>query len=65
MGGGELKKCMEIFWVTKFGIWVTPHIDENSFIKFELNPITIKGPKLEGKFFGPVTTRNLQFAFRT
>ena len=30
---------------------------ENSFIKFELNPITIKGPKLGGKFFGPVKTR--------
>ena len=38
---------------------------ENSFIKFELNPITIKGPKLGGKFFGPVKTRNPQFAFWT
>ena len=38
---------------------------ENSFIKYELNPITIKGPKLGGKFFGPVKTRNLQFAFWT
>ena len=41
-------------------------IDEgNSFMKFELNPITIKGPKLGEKFFGPVKTRNLQFAFWT
>ena len=38
---------------------------ENSFIKFELNPITTKGSKLGGKFFGPVKTGNLQFAFWT
>ena len=38
---------------------------ENSSIKFELNPIAIKGPKLGGKFFGPVKTRNPQIAFWT
>ena len=38
---------------------------ENSLIKFELDPTTIKGPKLGGKFFGLVTTRNLEFAFWT
>ena len=27
---------------------------ENLSVQFELNPITIKGPKLRGKFFGPV-----------
>ena len=24
-------------------------------MKFELNPITLRGPKIGGKFFGPVT----------
>ena len=38
---------------------------ENSFIKFELNPITIKGSKLGGKFFGLGKSRNPQFAFWT
>ena len=36
-------------------------IDEgNSFMKFELNPITLKGPKIGGTVFGPVT-QNLLF----
>ena len=36
-------------------------IDEgNSFMKFELNPRTLKGPKIGGTFFGPVT-QNLLF----
>ena len=29
-------------------------------MKFELNPITLRGPKIGGKFFGPVT-QNLLF----
>ena len=38
-----------------------PDIDEgNSFMMFELNPITLKGPKIGGTVFGPVT-QNLLF----
>ena len=32
----------------------------NLFKKFELNPITLNGPKIGGKLFGPVT-QNLLF----
>ena len=36
-------------------------IDEgSSFMKFELNPITLKGPKIGGTFFAPIT-QNLLF----